>query len=186
MKWADFLHVDKNLGKLNVDLIIIGWVCLKMGKTFQINGTLKSGAPHKWFDESSRLIQWFLHCDKDRIIFVLTTSLLCIFNICWVSTAVVLVKDDVLFLVSTEKVFELAFPKCFFNKSLIKCGKIVSCRKNMENDKKPRCSSCIAIEPHNFKILALLLYGYHTSQLTNIAIPAIDFSPYNFKLLPTC
>ena len=33
-KGADFLHTDKNLGKLSVNLIISGWVCLKMGKTF--------------------------------------------------------------------------------------------------------------------------------------------------------
>ena len=110
----------------------------------------------------------------------MTTSLLCVFDICWVSTAVVLFKN-VLFLVPTGKVLELGFPICFFNKSLIKCGKIVSCRKNMGNDQKPRCSSCMALEPHNFKILVFLLYGYHTPQLKNIAIPAITFSPHNFN-----
>ena len=51
----------------------------------------------------------------------------------------------------------------------------------MENDKKPRCSSCVAIEPHNFKFLAFLLYGYHDPQLKNIAIPAIAFSPPKFQ-----
>ena len=55
----------------------------------------------------------------------------------------------------------------------------------MRNDQKPRCSSCIAIESHNFKILAFLLNGYHTPQLKNIAIPAIAFSSHSFKLLPT-
>ena len=34
MKRANFLHADTNLGKLSVNLIISGWVCLKMGQTF--------------------------------------------------------------------------------------------------------------------------------------------------------
>ena len=55
----------------------------------------------------------------------------------------------------------------------------------MGNDQKPMCSSCIATEPHNFKILAFLLCAYHTPQLKNIAIPAIAFLPQNFKLLST-
>ena len=41
-----------------------------------------------------------------------------------------------------------------------------------------------AFEPHNFKILLFLLYGYHTPLLRNIAAPAITFSLHNFKLLP--
>ena len=56
----------------------------------------------------------------------------------------------------------------------------------MGNDQQPRCSSCIAIEPHNFKILPFLLCGYHTPQLKNIAIFAIVFSLHNFKLLSVC
>ena len=56
----------------------------------------------------------------------------------------------------------------------------------MWNGQKPRCSSCIVIELHNFKIMLFLLHGYHTLQLKNIAVPAIDFSPHNFKILPTC
>ena len=40
MKWADFLHADTNLWKLNVNLIIIDM--LKNGQDF-----IKSGAP-KW------------------------------------------------------------------------------------------------------------------------------------------
>ena len=54
----------------------------------------------------------------------------------------------------------------------------------MRNYEKPKCLSCIAIEPHIFKILLLLLRGYHTSQLKNIAIPTTAFSLDNFKLLP--
>ena len=45
------------------------------------HGTLGSGASHKWFDELSKLIGWFLHADSDGIIFGLTTSLLFIFDI---------------------------------------------------------------------------------------------------------
>ena len=60
-----------------------------------------------------------------------------------------------------------------------------SCQKNMGNNQKPRGSCCMAIEPHNFKILACLLYGYHSPQLKNIAIPAIAFSPHSFKIIIT-
>ena len=112
MKWSDFLHADTHLGKLNVNLIIIGWVCSKIDH-MRSNETLKSGASHKWFDELSRLIEWFLRGDSDWIIFGLTTNLLCIFDISWVSTGVVLVKNDVLLLVSIKKVSELGFPKYF-------------------------------------------------------------------------
>ena len=79
--------------------------------------TLKSGASHKWFDESSKLTERFLHGDGNCIIFGLTTNLLCIFDICWVPTAVVIAKNDVLLLVPTRKVFEHGFPKCFLIKA---------------------------------------------------------------------
>ena len=114
----------------------------------------------------------------------LTTSLLCFFDICWVFTAVVLVKN-VLFVVLTWKVLELGFPECFLIRAWLSVDGFFSFQKNMGNDQKPRYSSCMAIEPHNFKILAFLLYGYHSLQLKNIAIHAIAFSPHNFKLLPT-
>ena len=35
---VDFLNADTNLGKLNVNLIIVAWVSLKMGETFSIMG----------------------------------------------------------------------------------------------------------------------------------------------------
>ena len=73
----------------------------------------------------------------------------------------------------------------FFNKSMIKCEKTFSCQRNMESDQKPRFSSYMTTEPHNFKILAFPLYCYHTPQLKNIAITVIAFSPHNYKLLPT-
>ena len=41
-EWIDelsnFLHADTNLGKLNVNLIFIGWAWPELGKTFQIIG----------------------------------------------------------------------------------------------------------------------------------------------------
>ena len=58
----------------------------------------------------------------------LTVNLLCIFDICWVSTGVVLIKNDVLLLVPTGEGLELDFTNPnTFNQRLIKCGKIVSC-----------------------------------------------------------
>ena len=53
----------------------------KWVRPFRSYGTLKSGTSLKWFDKSSRLIEWFLYGDSDWIIFGLTTSLLCIFDI---------------------------------------------------------------------------------------------------------
>ena len=55
--------------------------------------------------------------------FGLTTNLLDILEIWWMSTAVV---KNVLFLEITVKDLEQVFPN-HFNKMLIKCGKIVSC-----------------------------------------------------------
>ena len=45
------------------------------------HGTLKSGVSHKWFDELSRLIKWFLHANSDGISFSLMASLLCVYDI---------------------------------------------------------------------------------------------------------
>ena len=76
-------------------------------------GSLKLSASHKWFDELSKLIKWFLHADSDWIISDLIANLLCIFDIFWVFTAVSLVKNDVLLLVPTGKGSELGLPKSF-------------------------------------------------------------------------
>ena len=38
------------------------------------HGTLKSGVSHKWFDEFSIFIEWFLHANTDGKFFVLMTS----------------------------------------------------------------------------------------------------------------
>ena len=91
---------------------------------FRSYETLKSGASHIWFDESSRLIEWFLHVDSDSIIFGLTINLLCIFDICWVSITVVLVKNDVFFLSVIGKVLELGFSKCFLIKAWLSVKKL--------------------------------------------------------------
>ena len=40
------------------------------------SGNYKSGVSYKWFDELSRLIEWFLHTDSDEKIFNLTANLL--------------------------------------------------------------------------------------------------------------
>ena len=53
----------------------------KNGWGFIYNATLKSGVSQKWFDEMSRLTEWFAHTDSDRIIFGVMASLLCIFDI---------------------------------------------------------------------------------------------------------
>ena len=39
------------------------------------HGSLKSGVSHKWLDELSISIEWFLHADSDGIIFGLMASL---------------------------------------------------------------------------------------------------------------
>ena len=39
------------------------------------HGTHKPSVSHKWFDELSRLTEWFLHADSDGIIFFSTLYL---------------------------------------------------------------------------------------------------------------
>ena len=52
------------------------WVgVVKNGQGLKDRGTLKPGISHKWFDELSRLIEWFLHADSDGIIFYSTLNL---------------------------------------------------------------------------------------------------------------
>ena len=151
---------------------------------FRSYGTLKSGASHIWFDELSRLIEWFLHADSDSIIFGLTTNPLCIFDICWCPLQLYLLRMMFYFLSSAHrKSFRTWFSQMFFNKSLIKCGKIISCLMQYwkKYGKWPD-----TLKPQNFKILPFLLYGYLTSQLKNIAIPATAFSCHSFNLLPIC
>ena len=42
---------------------------------------LQWGVSHNWFDELSRLIEWFLHANSDGILFGLTENLLSVFDI---------------------------------------------------------------------------------------------------------
>ena len=123
---AIFLQLKEKILQLLLCSIVMKnyWMdMLKNWWDFLDQGTLKSGVSHKWFNESSRLIEWFLYADSDWIIFGLTPNMICVLDICCVSTAVavVLVKNDVLFLAPIGKVLELGFPKC-----LIQCRKIVS------------------------------------------------------------
>ena len=56
----------------------------KMRRGFRDHGTLKSGASHKWFDELSRLIEWFLCTDSGGMVFSSNSSLLYVFDIYFV------------------------------------------------------------------------------------------------------
>ena len=116
--------------------------------------------------------------------FLVWSPIYCVFDICRVFTAIVLIKNDVLLPVPTEKVLELGFLKDRKKASFL--SNAIKFLKNKGNDPKPRCSSCIVNEPHNFKILVFLQHGYHVLKLKNIAIPSIVFSPDSFKILPTC
>ena len=153
-------------------------------RLFRSYGIPKSGASHKWFDESSRLIKWFLHCDSD--LFGLTTSLLCIFDIYWVSTAVVLVKNDVLFLVPTGKVLELGFLICNLMKAWLSVERLLPVKRIWEMTKNLGAhpawllnptiskfwhSSYMVITCHNLKILLSLLLLSHPT-ISNFYQPA--------------
>ena len=81
-------------------------VILENGEENLDHGTVKPVVLHKWFDELSRFIDLYLHADSEW-------NLLCIFDICLVSTAFVLVKNDILLLVPTEKFLEIHFSQCF-------------------------------------------------------------------------
>ena len=101
-------------------------VIIKNGWGLLDHRTVKSGVSHKWFENRIDWMNGFLYADSNWIIFGLTTNLLCVLDIYGLSTAVLL-NNNILFLVRTGKVLELAFPNAF-NKNLGKCGKIVSCQ----------------------------------------------------------
>ena len=54
---------------------------VKNGQDLIDYGALKPGVSHQWFDELSRLTEWFLHADSDGTIFGLMTSLFNILDI---------------------------------------------------------------------------------------------------------
>ena len=94
IKWADFLACWYTFRKANINLVIVGWAWLKMGKTFR-----------SYMESKIMCISHMIWLIKqiDSILFRLTTNLLCISDIFWVSTAVVLVDNDALLLVPTGK-----------------------------------------------------------------------------------
>ena len=149
----------------------------KWVRAFRSYETLKSGASHKWFDESSGLIKWFLHGYSHWIIFGLTNSLLCIFEICWVSTAIVLVKNDASLLVLLAKVLELGFPKCFLIKAWLSVKRLFPAKNIWKMTRNLGAhpawhSSYMVITLYNLKILLSLLLLSHPTisnfyQLTN-------------------
>ena len=120
-----------------------------------------------------------MHCDSDWITFELTTSLLSIFDICWVSAAVVLVKN-VLLLVPTGKVREFDFPKYFLIKARWSVEKFLHVEKLWDTARhlgaypawllnstisKFWHSTNMVITLHNSKILISLLLLSHPTIL---------------------
>ena len=120
----------------------------------------------------------------------LTTSLLCIFDICWVSTAVVLVKNDVLFVVPTGKVLELGFPECYLIKAWLSVERLFPFEKIWEMTKNLGAhpawllnptiskfwnSSYMVITLHDLKVLLSLLLLSHPA-ISNFYQPVnLDF-----------
>ena len=156
----------------------MGEYAQKWLRPFRSHGTLKWGALTNGLMNRTDWLNDFWTS--------LTTSLLCIFDICWVSTAIVLVENDVLFIVPTGKALELGFPECFLIKAWLSVERLFPFEKIWETTKNLGAhpawllnstiskfwrSSYMVITLHNLKILLSLL--------------AIAFSPHNFKLLPT-
>ena len=77
MNWWNeliFFHADTDLGK-GKSCFNNYWVGMVKNKWGLIDHeTLKSSLSHKWFDELSILVEWFLHADSDGIIFGLIAS----------------------------------------------------------------------------------------------------------------
>ena len=148
------------------------WVVMK----FRSYGTLKSCASHinlinqaDWFNNESSLYLWhFAGCPLQLYLLRMFCSS-----------------------VHRKIRFRTLFFQMFFNKSLIKCEKFVSCL--MQHSKK------YWKWPETYK---LILHSYWTPQFQNFAIPPIwlsshsitqrycypyiIFSIYNFKLLLIC
>ena len=120
----------------------------------------------------------------------LTTSLLCFFDICWVFTAVVLVKN-VLFVVPTGKVLELGFPECFLIKAWLSVERLFPFERIWEMNKNLGAhpawllnptiskfwhSSYMVITLYNLKILLSMLLLSHPT-ISNF------YQPTNLNLL---
>ena len=149
-------------------------------RPFRSYETLKSGASRKWIDESSRLLnqaEWFLYFESDWIMFDVTTSLLCIFDITGCPLhAVAIVKNVLFLLVHTGKVLELGFPKCFLMKAWLSVERLFPVEKIWEvvgnlgvhpawllnpTISKFWHTSYMVITFHNLKILLSLLLLSH-------------------------
>ena len=72
--WHKFMKAKSYFNNYWVGMVINGW-------GLSDHGTLKSFVSYKWFNELSRLIEWFLHADSDRTMFGLAANLLYIFDI---------------------------------------------------------------------------------------------------------
>ena len=72
--WYNFKKAKSYFNSYWVGIIKNGWGLID-------HGTLKSGIFLKWFDELSRLIEWFLHADSDGIVFGFIANLHPIFAI---------------------------------------------------------------------------------------------------------
>ena len=69
-------------------------------------------------------------------------------------TAVVFVKNDALLIVSAGNVIELGFQMLLIQ-AWLSLERLENTWKNMGNDQRPCCLSCIATEPHNYKNYAI-------------------------------
>ena len=113
---------------------------------------------------NSKWTEWYLHGNSDGVIFGLIAQYTSYFWLLMLgSTAVVLVKNDVLLLASNGN-----FKNWFSQMYLIKAWLSVK----TGNDQKPRYTSCMVIELNSFKIFPFLPHGYHIPQFKKIAIPA--------------
>ena len=148
----------------------MGGYVQKWVRTFRSYGTLKSGA---LTNDLMNRADWL-----NDFCTALTISLLCIFDICWVFTAVVLVKNDVLFVVSTRKVLELGFPEFVLIKAWLSVERLFPVEKIWDMTKNVGAhpgwllnlaiskfwhSSYMVITLHNLKtLLSLLLLSHPT------------------------
>ena len=155
------------------------WVGMlkKWVRPFRSYGTLKPGALTNYLMNQP---DWL-----NNFCIGLITNLLCIFDICWVSAAVVLVKN-VLFLVPTGKVLELGFPKCFLIKDWFSVERLFPVEKIWEMTKNLGAhpawllnptiskfwhSSYMVVTLHNLKILLSFLLLFHPT-ISNFYQPA--------------
>ena len=145
----------------------MGRYAQKWLRPFRSNGILK------WVALTIDLMNWADWLNE--FCTSLTTSLLCIFDIYWMSTAVVLVKK-VLLVVPTGKVLELGFPECFLIKAWLSVERLFLFEKIWEMTKnlgahpvwllnptisKSWHSFYMVITLHNLKILLSLLLLSH-------------------------